>query len=261
MSKNVNLFVLSPPKTGTTYLYNLLKNNPSLSFGEIKEPHFHSSNIVKNSYYPSYSFVTTLQEYHDQFPNSLAKYKCDFSPSYCNFETIKKIYNYNSSAKIILLHRDKVERTLSHYTMDVANGFCKLTFSDAILKSNLKDKYYFEYIEQSRYLRKYSYIRELFGSTSILELSTNNLSSSETRTKLSEFLSIEVKAIEDSDAAQNRSKQRPKFLSEMYNTYSILPKVINRVPRVKKIIYDLLPDAKINVTRDEITLIRELLSE
>ena len=60
-------------------------------------------------------------------------YSIDATANYFEFpESAKRIYEYNSEAKIILLLRNPVERAYSHYKMAASYGFEKLPFVEAL---------------------------------------------------------------------------------------------------------------------------------
>ena len=109
----VNIFGIGAPKCGTTSLYQALLDSGSCCTSRPKETHFFCNDKLfangiywyKKNYFPHYSGE-----------NSIA----DITPSYCWDQpniTSKRIHEYNSDAKIILLMRDPLRRLESEWKM------------------------------------------------------------------------------------------------------------------------------------------------
>ena len=101
--------IIGVQKGGTTSLHNYLLQHSKLISPEIKELHFFDTN--KNY---------KLQNYVKQFPKRFLKNKLSFeaTPRYLYYPKVaKKIFNYNSEMKFIILIRDPVKRAYSAYNM------------------------------------------------------------------------------------------------------------------------------------------------
>lgn len=156
-----NLFIIGAPKCATTSMYHYLKNHNDVFVPEIKEQHFFSLPMVKDTYYDVY-FAKNENDYlrnYDDAKNK--KIIADISPSYLYYkESADKIMKFNTKSKIIVILRDPIERAISHYLMDLRIGYVNKPFFHY-----LKDKntlYYKEYVGNSLYYETVKYYKELF---------------------------------------------------------------------------------------------------
>ena len=142
-----NLFVVGAAKSGTTSLYNYIKDHPEVYLSPIKEPNYFNTELklkdcrpeIKKSIYlhfDEYFDRETLKEKHfacfDRKKDYLKLYRDvkeekiigEFSTSYLHSsKAAEEIYNFNADSKIIIMLREPVSRTLSHYQMDLNLGF------------------------------------------------------------------------------------------------------------------------------------------
>ena len=97
-------------KCGTTYLYFGLTNHPKISESSIKENNFY---IHGNS---DGKFKSGIEVYSSAFVHDPNQIIVDFSPKYMMVpESAEFIYQTNRNAKFIIILRDPVDRTYSHY--------------------------------------------------------------------------------------------------------------------------------------------------
>ena len=72
--------------------------------------------------------------------------------SYLFYENVpKRIFNYNSQAKIIIMLRQPIERAFSHYLMDCRLGFCSEKLEDIIADPQSYPQYFQQYLELGNY--------------------------------------------------------------------------------------------------------------
>jgi len=147
--KNIkpNLFIVGAAKAGTTSIYNYLKDHPEVYLSPIKEPNYFNTELkfkdcrpeIQKSIYldfDEYFDRETLKEKHfacfDRKEEYLKLYRDvkeekvigEFSTSYLHSsKAAEEIYNFNEDSKIIIILREPVSRTLSHYHMDLNAGF------------------------------------------------------------------------------------------------------------------------------------------
>src|SRR6476659_140055 len=160
-----NFFIIGAQRSGTTSLYDYLRQMEGIYMSPLKEPCFFSPSIPSTSYR---RFVRDKSEYLDLF-RGLRTEKAigDASPFYL-WDPMSPILIYNSvpDARIIAIVRDPVERAFSSYLMNLNAGFETLTFFDAILRNyndlkqrRLRYPFYIElgfYGEQiERYLNRF----------------------------------------------------------------------------------------------------------
>ena len=145
--KKPNFFVVGAAKAGTTSLYNYLKEHPEVYLSPIKEPNYFNTemkledfkeDIQKSIYFEfdKYFRKNKLEEKHfaliDKKKDYLELFRevkqekaiGEFSTSYLSSQVAAaEIYKFNPKSKIIVMLREPIERTLSHYQMDLNKGF------------------------------------------------------------------------------------------------------------------------------------------
>jgi hypothetical protein len=153
-----NFFLVGAVKSGSTSLYYLLDEHPSIYMSPIKEPHFFSGGDMHfNEFRPliqkrvnsfnlqAYLSSPMKQKIHRAYISSWEDYSLLFrnvknetaigeaSTSYLwSPMAAQRIYERIPDARIILVLRNPVERAFSHYLMDVKNGLVSGTFKDAL---------------------------------------------------------------------------------------------------------------------------------
>ena len=127
-------------------------------FSPIKEPNYFSDDINVSKFTSTYrgntylelekyfkqdelqelslTFIRKQDHYERLFENSgKQKIRGEASTSYMySREAAKKIYRFNSEAKIIAILRNPMERAFSHYEMALRYGHTKLNFKEAIIE-------------------------------------------------------------------------------------------------------------------------------
>lgn len=158
-----NFFIVGAAKAGTTSLYHYLKSHPQVFFSPIKEPNYFASDIRVEDFCTTYrmntfldvdtyfrdqplkeiqlSFVKDHNQYlslFDESSNEKIVGECSTSYLYSS-EAANQIKRYNPEARIVIVLRNPVERTFSHYQMALRYGHTNLNFRKAIDK-DLKQK-------------------------------------------------------------------------------------------------------------------------
>ena len=120
----VDFFIVGAPKAGTTSLHHYLNEHPEIEMSTQKEADFFSDeSLQKQGLYYGKNRIDTLEKYHNLFPSIQEKKYGEASVSYLFYEDVpKKIKEYNSNGKIIIMLRNPVERAFSHYLMDYRLG-------------------------------------------------------------------------------------------------------------------------------------------
>lgn len=101
-----NFLVVGPPRTGTTWLYNMLKQIPDVYVPKKKQIHFF------DKYYSM-----GMEWYQSNFSMASSKdIVGELTPDYVtNPEALSRIANDLPGVKVVLIFRDPVDRALSHY--------------------------------------------------------------------------------------------------------------------------------------------------
>lgn len=141
----IDSLIVGVPKAGTTWLANVLSQNPEIILSEPKEPNViasHKGTFGRNTLNPDWS------KYDDYFNGkgfridaSIHTFSCPLSPS--------RLHSKFPDIKLILCLREPVSRAVSHWKMiidteeDVRNGTDWSNFSTAWLDSRLSDDSYY----------------------------------------------------------------------------------------------------------------------
>lgn len=144
--------MVGAPRAATTSLYHYLRQHPQIFAPSIKEPHFFSHPEVTDTYYPGAS-VSREQEYRDLYGGRRDGQKSgDFSTSYLSrTEAAGRIRRWNPSARIMMVLRNPVERAVSHYLMDVRDGYTTQSMAALIDAAAPDPRFRREYVDVGRY--------------------------------------------------------------------------------------------------------------
>lgn len=177
-------FIIGAARAGTTTLYSYLQKHSKIFMPEdelYKEPAFFSS--LKQG--------MRLENYLSIFKNADNRHQCigEASTAYLTDPTsAKKIYKYNSNAKIIIILRNPADRAYSLYTWMVQQGYEWVgSFEKALqLESIRKNKniptffepeYYWNYMYYSSglYFKQIKRYYDLFDKINILIIKFDEL--------------------------------------------------------------------------------------
>ncbi len=163
MKVKPDFFIIGAAKSGTTSLYEYLKQSEDIYFSPIKEPNYFSDDIDVSKFSKTYRRNTFLavdkyfkentlhdipltfirnKDYYEQLFLGGTNYKIrgEASTSYLYSKTAaKNIYNFNQDSKIIAILRNPMGRAFSHYQMAVRYGHTNLDFKNAVKKDHSRD--------------------------------------------------------------------------------------------------------------------------
>ena len=164
----VNTFIVGAPKAGTTSLHHYLNQHTDVSMSSVKEPNFFSSKEVESLFYNS-KCIDDSNDYHKLFSIEKRQVRGEASVSYLYYEHVpKRIYDYNSEAKIIIMLREPIERAFSHYLMDCRLGFCSEKLEDIVANPQSYPQYFQQYLELGNYYSQIKRYRDIFGKEQLL---------------------------------------------------------------------------------------------
>ena len=148
-----NFMCLGAAKSGTTTLYDILRQHPDIYIPSFKEPHFFD--IPEN-------FVNGLQWYQKTyFKKADKKIIADFTPSYFFAkDSPKRIFeSLGGEIKFLVVVRHPVERAYSHYLHSKRDSHEPESFNKAL---KLEFKRLNQHLAQSDYLSylRHSYIHQ-----------------------------------------------------------------------------------------------------
>ena len=233
----VNLLLIGAGRSGTTTLYEHLKQHPEICFSNMKEiPYFSVEDIY-----------TRGDLYYHSFFKCTEKKVIASSDTYLliDKEAPNRIVQYNPDMKLIVLLREPVERAYSSYIYALNNGHEKnnVSFKDSFEKEqeNINQK---NIITQNNlghfytglYYKHISYWMQFFPKENFLLLKTEDLKNNyqEVLKSVCTFLGIsEFK--ESTDIKTNQaSGAKCMFIHQFF---------INRDQVFRKILRKIIPDS------------------
>jgi hypothetical protein len=260
-----NLFIVGAPKSGSSFLYDKLRDHQDLFFPKTKELNFFSYSILEaSSYYKDYK-VRSLEKYVKLFAQGkYSKYRVDASVSYFAYQEIaSKIKKFSPSAKIIIILRNPVQRAFSHYLMDKRMGYAKKSFQEYI-QSNTNSPYYHQYIGNSSYMLHVENYMRIFGKENVLVMRLDDLKKD--LTSLFNFLGImDIAAQIATTDRVNPNKESKNFVARFLQKNRLVAeklKLIVPTKLVKKAnLFLYKSPVKVYMTKEEEELASEILAE
>lgn len=176
-----NLFLIGGMKCGTTILSEFLSAHPAISAASTKETHYFSLNECRGEDW-----------YLSHFdPKAGARYFLDASTSYFNqansISIPQKIKNFSPEAKLILLIRDPLQRSISHFLhlrdivkVPVLQGmtFNQLIAQDwmgAIAETDEASFHLANVLSYSAYRRRLFFFQHVFDAESLMVVHNEDL--------------------------------------------------------------------------------------
>ena len=276
----VDFFIVGAPKSATTSLFHYLGQHEGISMSTIKEPDFFSHiELYKQKLYYKSKPVSDINTYHNLF---LTKKKSQLlgeaSVSYLFYPKVsERIFSYNPNAKIIIILRNPVERTVSYYQMDRRLGFIKDNLADVLNDSTIENHslYYQQYILLSYYYQQVKKYIDVFGKENICILNYDDLkkNNKDFTSKALSFLGLKVSKNIDFNSKYNRSKSsRFRLFNFLYSKIFIRKVIKSIVPKkiialVNKILFNQnLPNVPVHVEiqlydlfKEDIILLEKML--
>ncbi len=263
-----NLFLVGAPKAGTSLLWAILKEHKDVFFSRNPEKemnYFSFNELSKNSYYKDYE-IKSEKVYLNAFKKGQnIRYIADGSVSYFSYASVaKKIYDFNSEAKVIIIVRDPILRAFSHYKMDKRMGYATESFYEYLINKNNKyDPFIHQYIENSLYYKQINNFLEYFKSKQVLVMRLESIETDIYR--LFDFLDIEPIKNLNSDRVINPNKVPTNIISRtlQHNRYlaTVLKKIIpKRVVRFLDFLF-YKKAAKIELDLKERSLLERYIDE
>jgi len=252
-----NFFIVGAAKAGTTSLYNYLLNHPEVYLSPIKEPNYFNTELkfkdcrkevqkkinLNKKYFSREKLkkkhiacLDNLEDYLKLFREVTSeKVIAEASTSYlASVNAAKEIYKFNSKAKILIVLREPVSRTISHYNMDLDTGKNTGHMLDDIKNDfNSTKKGYFVsnmYVELSLYYNQVKRYLDVFPKEQILVLRFEDLIKDRLNvlSKLCDFLNIDFYKLPNIDKKVFNKTTVPKFgiVRRLMWLNNILPKSI-----------------------------------
>jgi hypothetical protein len=145
-----SFFVIGPPRTGTTWLHQVLGKRTILP-GPVKETRFFDVHFQRG-----------LEWYRAHFRRSAGEAVGEVAPTYFASDAAReRLAQTIPEARIVCIFRDPVERILSHYRIKRAYGMIPWDFEEAILRDP-------ELVESNKYATHLKEWQRTFGPDQVV---------------------------------------------------------------------------------------------
>ena len=225
----VNTFIVGAPKAGTTSLHYYLNQHADVSMSSVKEPNFFSAKEVESLFYNS-KCIDDSNDYHQLFSKEKRQIKGEASVSYLFYENVpKRIYDYNSEAKIIIMLREPIERAFSHYLMDCRLGFCSEKLEDIIDNPQSYPQYFQQYLELGNYYSQLKRYYDIFGKEQLLVIFYEDFKTDTKKVMKSVFSFLQIKQQEIDFSIKNPFLLASNALISKLYKFNIIRKGIKTI--------------------------------
>lgn len=214
--KIVDFIICGAQKGGTSSLDANLREHPEICMANKKEIHFFDREaLFRHGNIPNYS------KYHSYFKPKNSNLRVgEATPIYMYWhDSPRRIWEYNSNMKLIVLLRNPIDRAYSHWNMQRSKKIENLSFWDAIHFESerrrkalpYQDKLY-SYIDRGFYMEQLRRLWAYFSRENVLILRSDCLmhQTLETLNQVCDFLDIHPFA-----SIQPKSENSRSYLSEM----------------------------------------------
>ena len=223
----VDFFICGTQKGGTTALYSYLRDHPEVCMSDQKEVHFFDREDGTFATHQTYS------DFHSWF-SIKASHKTvgEATPIYMYwYNSPRRIWEYNSDAKLIIILRNPIERAFSHWNMECKRNNDTLPFWDAIKKERERCREtlpfqhrIYSYIDRGFYLEQLRRIWFFFPKEQTLILKNENLRNSPKLTlntvcdflEIPHFKNIRQKLVHNTPYTTSMNKKERNYLIKKY---------------------------------------------
>ena len=261
-----NLFIIGAVRSGTTYLYQVLRSHPDVFMSPVKEPRHFITEISRthdevdtpnpisakkksNSNFIHECHIVNRNEYFRLFKNASSRYIGEASPQYLTYpSSLKTISEVCSDPKIIVSLRNPALRAFSHCSGDKAKGLFKKDPSERLTQDLLMSQN--TSIDKSKYIKYSVYYPglraaiDIFGEENVLVLIFERWVSNKERLRrgLTSFLDVKETGFNLEVKTENKGfTARFKNLNYIVNRLGmkgiIRSYVPNKIVRIAKKLY------------------------
>ena len=190
--------------------------------------------------------------YQKQFFKNPDKLTIDHSSQILtSSKAIKRLYKFNPDARIIIILRDRIERSWADYRYSILNGFEKYSFYKSLLieKVRYKNETFhfkqekpFSYFERSNYLKYLKILFRYFPKKNVLILNSEDLRKKQNKNllKVFKFMNLKMHEIKKASIFSSFYIKNIKFQHDIRNHFknkNINP-IIEKIRSNKKINYN-----------------------
>lgn len=186
-------FVIGAPRCATTSLFAWFDQHSEVFAPKVKEPHYFSHPEVSDTYYNA-RLISDLDEYSNLFTDRPAGMLAgEFSSSYLfRSDSAQRIAEVSPHAKIVAVLRNPVERAVSHYRLDVREGYTTERLQTLLATSFPDQRFRREYVDVGCYSKSIEKWEQVFPSEQMHFIFYDDLVADWDKTtgELSDFLEI-----------------------------------------------------------------------
>lgn len=139
-----DFFIVGAAKSGTTSLYEYMKQHPKVFLPEQKEPHFFGEMKPPGTHH-----INNENDYYDLFRGAPVNAVVgEASTSYLySPDAASRIKKFKPDSKIIIILRNPVDRAYSMYRHQVRDGFETLSFEEGLVEEDkrIKEEWHYGY--------------------------------------------------------------------------------------------------------------------
>lgn len=173
----IEFIVVGAQKSGTTALFEYLKQHPSVVMADNKELHYFDEDTHFKNGPPDYAI------YHAHFNSKSEGVRGEVTPIYMYWQSaIERIWGYNPRIKVIVLLRNPVERAYSHWQMEKNRGLDNAPFFYAIQHERERCREVlplqhriFSYVDRGYYCEQIRRIWRFFSEEQVLIVQSEEL--------------------------------------------------------------------------------------
>jgi len=239
LNKNLpNFIVVGTAKAGTSFILKYLRQHPDLFIPNSNELYFHSK--LKNFLGPfdkniKFKQKRNFKEYLKNFEAGknkkiIGEIATEYLYSYKN--SIKSIkHNIGKDVKIVIILRNPVERTFSHYRHCVSKFQEPLNFWDSINAQSIRNKkkwrWVYQYTEVSKYFEQVKAFKKNFNDVHIIIYEKLDKKPKTTINSLYKFLGVRKIHFQNlNDRINVKFLTKNKFITLFLNFLKIFEKKI-----------------------------------
>jgi len=169
-----NFIIIGAAKCGTTSLNSYLNQHPDIYMCPKKEPYFFTFMNQRPIFHGPFdqgmddqiiSDINAYQKLFEGWNGERAIGECSNSYLFFNHSS-ENIYNYIPQCKIVMVLRNPVERTYSHWLQHVMLGHETLSFEEALASEEERKaqgwRWHYQYVAQSMYYEQVKRYFDIF---------------------------------------------------------------------------------------------------
>jgi len=194
--QRVDFMICGTQKGGTTALDSYLRRHRNICMAREKECHYFDNDACFEA------DVVNHDQYHALFtPGPETRIVGETTPIYMYwYDSPRRIWNYNSDCKIIVVLRNPIERAYSHWNMEKNRGEESLPFHEAILSERERCRVdlprqhrVYSYVDRGFYLEQLRRLWFYFGFANVLVIKSELLRLEPLRelNRVCDFLGVE----------------------------------------------------------------------